>query len=131
MTIYINVDIRRVLITAPHEYTEGTHEMTWKLAVPERACDEYMNPILLDLGHWMHLINTNFKHATPVQSSYGTPSPLPALRFRNLKDFEDQVVTQDRSGPMESWRNMDVSQIPLKRLNIIWNVGIRSGARDF
>jgi hypothetical protein len=48
------VVIRPVPITAPHEYTEGTHEMTWKL-IEARPTDpgglKYVNPIWLDLGH--------------------------------------------------------------------------------
>jgi hypothetical protein len=137
ITIVIEVVIRPVSITAPHEYTEGTHEMTWKLVPPKAsdtkavACLKYMNTVSLDLGHWTHLMNTNFKHSAPVQSSYSAPSPLPALRFRNLKDFENQVVPRDRSCPMASWRNMDVSQIPTSRLDIVWKVGIRSRARDY
>lgn len=107
--------------------------MTWKVELKSEppGALKYMNPILRDLGHWMHLVNENFRRPGPVQESYGAPSPLPGLRFRSLREFQSQVRPRDNNNSMESWRDMHVSHIPLNRFDMLWSVGIRSGARDY
>lgn len=119
LTLIINVTIRRVLNTDPWNPDKFAYELTCK--VDKRDVYPHLNPVVLKLGDWMHLVNPSFMEDTTSQC---------ALRFSHIDELR-QLLERTRDTDA-SWRSMLVSRYAVERVHVGWlvNVEVSPGMWD-
>ncbi|KAF1915073.1 hypothetical protein BDU57DRAFT_517873 [Ampelomyces quisqualis] len=133
--LVIKVTIRRIPYTIWNGVEKPLYEMTVRTELdPTRqsAEDTYLNPVLRNLGHWMHIVNPNFKHHERLETSYGHAiKPLPTLRFKDAQELRELLApaAHTAADADASWRKMLVSTAPVHQFYLHWSLLARFSAR--
>jgi len=129
LTLDIRVIVRPIPITIRNDFSDRIHEMTLEI---HSNYDSHLNPVVLDLGHWAHLISPHFKGPQETVDTRRTSHPLPrALRFHDFAELSR--LLSSRTDPDASWRDMLVTRHPVRRMHVHWTSDLRrqAGNNDF